>query len=281
MRQGYLLIILISWGLNTLIAQNVASTLAYANEQFELENYQNSALAFERAIFFSKDQLEASVYSGLADAHRLNNNLERAIKFYDIAQFVATTNAAKDEIIFRKVFSYLQLTQYDQALIALFDLNDVANPTTQFRKQYLKGVIFYLKEDYDQALSIFENYLSADEKERLAFSEVKRKLIKAEKIKPKLAMWLSVFIPGSGQMLYGNFKDGINSMILSAAIITLYFNYVTDFTLIEGYLVVLPWFMRYYRGGYQNAKAHALEKQALIRSEVYQSLVLLHPELIK
>ncbi|GAB3330477.1 hypothetical protein GCM10027429_07840 [Marivirga atlantica] len=281
MKRGYLLIILISLSTLELVAQSIESTLVYANEQFEVGNYQNSALAFERVIFFSEGKVDFSVYTKLADSYRLNNNAERAIKFYDIAQYQADNDSARNEIIFRKVFTYLQLKEFDQGLIALFDLKTNSNEQTQFRKEYLKGIIYYLKDDYERSIDVFDEYLSLQEKEALKFNELKNQLKKAENIKPNLAMWLSVFIPGSGQMLYGDFKDGLNSMMLTAAFVTLYFNYVMDFSLVEGYLVVLPWFQRYHRGGYQNAKENALEKQELIRSKVYQELVLMHPEKIK
>jgi len=281
MKRGYLLIILISFSTLKLIAQSIESTLVYANEQFDIGNYQNSALAFERIIFFSKGNVNHKVYTQLADSYRLDGNPVRAIKFYDIAQYQAATDSARNEIIFRKVFTYLQLKEFDQGLIALFDLRSNNNAQTQFRKEYLKGIIYYLKDDYERAIKVFDDYLSEQEKEVLSFNELKMQLNKAKKIKPNLAMWLSVFIPGSGQMLYGDFKDGLNSMMLTAAFVTLYFNYVMDFSLVEGYLVVLPWFQRYHRGGYQNAKENALEKQELIRSRVYQELVLMHPNRIK
>lgn len=102
---------------------------------------------------------------------------------------------------------------------------------------------------------------------------------KAAKVKPNLAMWMSVFVPGSGQILYGNWKDGLNSMALTTALVGLYFNYVIEFSLVEGYLVVLPWFQRYHKGGYMKAKQTALNKQEEYRAKAYAEMLKLHPSL--
>lgn len=137
-----------------------------------------------------------------------------------------------------------------------------------------------MKEDYDQFQKVFSEYASdMDLHAHIAYQRVDEFNSKADKVKPNLAMWMSVVVPGSGQILYGNWNDGLKSMGLTAALIGLYFNYVSQFSLVEGYLVVLPWFQRYHKGGYMIAKQTALDKEEQYRSKAYQEILKLHPGL--
>jgi hypothetical protein len=159
-------------------------------------------------------------------------------------------------------------------------VNDFNNGEASLKKQYFKSIAYFLKEDFEQFEKIFIEYVAdLNLESNQHFIDLEGYNLRAEKVKPNLAMWMSVFLPGSGQILYGNWKDGINSMALTAALVGLYFNYVIEFSLVEGYLVVLPWFQRYHKGGYLKAKETALKKQKEYRAKAYAEILQLHPAL--
>ncbi|RUA32161.1 MAG: hypothetical protein DSY77_12120 [Bacteroidetes bacterium] len=262
-----------------IFSQSVEGTLQFAKEQFEAGNYSNSVLAYERAIYFSENT-SPDTYFKLAEAYFLKGNVERAIRFYNNASFLEQNIEQKNEYIFKKCLAYLSINNYNQAIITLGAVNDFNNPEANLKKQYFKSIAYYLKEDYDQFQSIFDNYIEEmDLNSYDAYLMVNNFNTKADKVKPNLAMWMSVVIPGSGQLLYGNWKDGLNSMGLTAALVGLYFNYVVQFSLVEGYLVVLPWFQRYHKGGYMIAKETALDKEEEYRAKAYGQILKLHPGL--
>lgn len=262
-----------------IFSQSVEGTLQFAKEQFEVGNYSNSVLAYERAIYFAENTAPET-YFKLAEAYFLKGDVERAIRFYNNASFLEQDIQKKNDYIFKKCLAYLSINNYNQAIITLGAVNDFNNPEANLKKQYFKSIAYYLKEDYDQFQSIFDNYIEEmDLNSYDAYLMVNNFNTKADKVKPNLAMWMSVVIPGSGQLLYGNWKDGLNSMGLTAALVGLYFNYVVQFSLVEGYLVVLPWFQRYHKGGYMIAKRTALEKEEHYRSKAYKEILKLHPGL--
>ena len=159
-------------------------------------------------------------------------------------------------------------------------VNDFNNPEARFKKQYFKSIAYFLKEDFIQFEKLFTDYVeSMDLASNQHYIDLELYNKKAEKVKPNLAMWMSVVIPGSGQMLYGNWRDGLNSLALTTALVGLYFNYVVEFSLVEGYLVVLPWFQRYHKGGYMKAKETALNKEEEYRARAYSEILKLHPSL--
>jgi len=277
--QKLLFALVISLYSSLAFSQTIEETLEFANEQFEFGNYTNSILAYERAIYFEKNTT-ADTYLKLAEAYFKHDHIERAIRFYDNATFLEKNIEKRNAIIFRKCLAYLSAKEFNQAIISLGAINDFNLPDTKMKKQYYKALAYYLKDDFDQFDIIFSGYIDDMDlslNEGYLLSEEYNQ--KAEKVKPNLAMWMSVFVPGSGQILYGNWKDGLNSMGLTTALVGLYFNYVIKFSLVEGYLVVLPWFQRYHKGGYLKAKETAINKQKEYRSRAYEEILQLHPAL--
>jgi len=262
-----------------IVSQSIEGTLQFADEQFEAGNYSNSVLAYERAIYFSENTTSETFFK-LAEAYFLKGDVERAIRYYNNASFLEQDIERKNEFIFKKCLAYLSINNYNQAIITLGAVNDFNNPDANLKKQYFKSIAYYLKEDYDQFGKLFDEYVGemnlATNSNYLSLQNYNKK---ADRVKPNLAMWMSVVIPGSGQILYGNWKDGLNSIGLTAALVGLYFNYVAQFSVVEGYLVVLPWFQRYHRGGYTIAKQTALDKEEQYRSKAYQEILKLHPGL--
>lgn len=260
-------------------SQTVDETIQFAEEQFLLGNYTNSVLTYERAIYF-QENTSSETYFKLANAYFKKGDVERAIRFYDNATFLEKDIDNRNDIIFKKSLAYLSIAQYNQAIISLASVNDFNNPEARFKKQYFKSIAYFLKEDFTQFEKLFTDYVaSMNLASNQHYIDLELYNQKAEKVKPNLAMWMSVVVPGSGQILYGNWKDGLNSMGLTAALIGLYFNYVVQFSLVEGYLVVLPWFQRYHKGGYMKAKQTALDKEEKYRSQAYQEILKLHPGL--
>ncbi len=262
-----------------IFSQSVEGTLQFAEEQFEVGNYSNSVLAYERAIYFAENTTPET-YFKLAEAYFFKEDVERAIRFYNNASFLEQDIEKKNDYIFKKCLAYLSINNYNQAIITLGAVNDFNNPDISLKKQYYKSVAYYLKEDYDQFQIVFNDYImEMGLNSQIAYLKAKEYSNKANKVKPNLAMWMSVVVPGSGQILYGNWKDGLNSMGITATLVGLYFNYIVQFSVIEGYLVVIPWLQRYHKGGYLIAKQTALDKEEYYRSKAYQEVLKLHPGL--
>jgi tetratricopeptide (TPR) repeat protein len=242
-------------------------------------NYTNSVLAYERAIYF-EEGTTSETYFKLAEAYFNMGNVARAIRFYDNATFLERDVDKRNAIVFKKSLAYLSINEYNQAIISLGAINDFNREETKLKKQYFKSIAYFLKEDFQQFDKLYDEYVEdMNFSSNPNYQSLRIYSHKAERVKPNLAMWMSVVLPVSGQILYGNWKDGLNSMALTASLVGLYFNYVIQFSLVEGYLVVLPWFQRYHKGGYLKAKETAQNKQTEYRSKAYGEILQLHPAL--
>jgi TM2 domain-containing membrane protein YozV len=77
---------------------------------------------------------------------------------------------------------------------------------------------------------------------------------------PKVASFLSMVLPGSGQLYCGEFKSGINSFLLTGTAITVYTLISIRYSFIDAILGVFPYYQRYYTGGVINAQNMAKDK---------------------
>ena len=82
-----------------------------------------------------------------------------------------------------------------------------------------------------------------------------------------------MILPGSGQIYSGDFKNGINSILLTGGLAALGVLMYNQYSLLDAFLAVFPWFFRYYQGGYEKAKNIAHDKRAIRRDKTYKKVL--------
>ncbi|MEL6594116.1 MAG: hypothetical protein AAFQ68_28695, partial [Bacteroidota bacterium] len=96
---------------------------------------------------------------------------------------------------------------------------------------------------------------------------------KVSRISARKAKILSIILPGLGQFYAGDVKAGINSLGLTASLLVIAWQVAIRSTPLDAAFAIVPWFVRYYQGGYERAATMALRKQDRRRAEIYQSLL--------
>lgn len=132
----FALLISLALSVQAVSSQTVEETIQFAEEQFQLGNYTNSVLAYERAIYF-QENTSSETYFKLANAYFNKGDVERAIRFYDNATFLEKDHNKRNDIIFKKSLAFLSIEQYNQAIIALASVNDFNNPEAGFKNDIL------------------------------------------------------------------------------------------------------------------------------------------------
>ena len=140
------------------------------------------------------------------------------------------------------------------------------------------GLYVFVWKKFDEAWESFNKMILAEDQMTIdQLQTLYQKNKKVDRINPELAMWLSI-VPGLGQIYAGDYEDAANSVLINAAFLTLYFQVASQYSLVDGMLAVLPWFQRYYIGGFQNAKTLAVKKKERKRNEVLRDVLLLMQE---
>jgi hypothetical protein len=130
-------------------------------------------------------------------------------------------------------------------------------------------MITFSQGEYQKSKALFKE-VSPDTS---VVNELFIKNAKIDKLKPKTAKILSIIIPGLGQFYAGDVKNGLNSFILSGGLMFLGVRSAINNSVLDAALSIMPWYQRYYTGGYNKAEAIAEAKIKERRFKVFNELL--------
>jgi tetratricopeptide (TPR) repeat protein len=267
----YLFISLLTFFANS-PAQTVGETRAYADSLYNAGKLSLALPAYQRTAYFNRPVVDAVVLCRIADCFIDAGDLEKALEYYDHSYFAQTDDSIKMEVLFRKSACYLRSHNYNFALMELLNLNDSLSPGFNQKRNFYLGMAWFGLEDFNKAGNYFTlaaPCVEDQEKIRLIFADTRS----FSRPNPKLASWLSIIIPGAGQIYSGEVWSGVNSLLLTGFFVGLGFYIVSISSPIDALFTALPWFQRYYQGGFQRAADFARHKRSQNRSHAFDKVV--------
>lgn len=255
--------------------QDLHQTFAFANELIESEQYERALLTFHRVLFFGEGSYQEEIFNHMGTCYYELEDYENAARYYDLAYFAEKNDSIKIELTFKKTSSLLLNKDYGYAQIELFNLPDNLNPYFSQKRNFYEGITYFGLGNFTESEKKFLQALSsgnAEEKEEI--KQIFKNLEKVEKISPKKARILSMFIPGLGQVYAGDWQNGLNSFLLNAGFAVLAVQTAFQYSIWDVAISILPWYQRYHMGGYMGAERIAYEKiereKGLIYSEILE-----------
>jgi len=255
-------------------SQNLEETIKFANKQFELQNYQLAVKEYQRALFFAEGQQLDYLYQQIAHSFKINNQFEQALYFYELSYKTTNSDSIKSERIFDKSFCYIKKGDFKHSVYELLNLKDNLSDYFRDRKNFYLAVSYFGIEEFNKAESYFLSLLPENEKvgrdQIHKLFHTKKNLYRPN---PNTAKVLSIILPGSGQMYSGDVKNSLNSILLTGSFVMLGVVMAQEYSIFDAVLTSLPWFTRYYKGGYLSAKKIALNKRAIRRDKTYKRIL--------
>jgi tetratricopeptide (TPR) repeat protein len=241
----------ISWLAQTAVfAQTLPETLALADSAHKYARYDEARAYYLRVSFFDTlRQHTAHCYRQMADGYMARQKYGSAAKLYDLAYHETPNDSLKSELLFARARCFLFNYQYQEALQELLVIRPKGSAAMLRKQETYLGLTYFALEDHAEA----EKYLLqsvADcpvQKEAITavFADVKHGKYK----NPSVARWLSVFLPGAGQLYAGDTKNSLNSLAINGVFIYLFIATGINYNFLGAALTVLPWLQRYYLGG--------------------------------
>ena len=254
--------------------QDTDKTIRIGDKHFESGQITEALYAYQRAVFFSPSNLDPDVLLKIADCFVRKGDFDNSIEYFDHAYYAGPGDSIKIEILFRKANSFIQTTNYHFALIELLGIKADDGSLLEQRKALYMASAYYGLEDYSKAESYFLKALPITELDsRAAVMDIFSKKSNFYRPNPTAAFWMSVFFPGTGQFYSGDWAAGINSFILTGSLAALTIYLTKLYHPIDAILTVLPWFQRYYQGGFGQAERIAELQRERKRNETYQVLL--------
>ena len=305
-----LLLLLINISLTShCFTQTFEQTLSYAQNQYELKNFDEAINTCQRIIFFAKEKnilapaysvpsesperdfdvatlasespagdsdetvsVLAPAYFNLADSYLQIHDYENALACFDsVSAHSQTNDSIYQEVFFKKIACYILQNDHQYALLRLLDINDSLSGYFYRKKLFYLAVVNFKTG----ALNSSERYLlqlterSDSAKIVKIFSEIN----KVNKIRPGVAKNLSMLLPGAGQIYYGDIKNGINSFVLNGLLVAAGVYFAFEYTVLDAILFTGPFFRRYYKGGYMKAMIGAERKIESLKNKKFIELL--------
>ncbi|MBT3244519.1 MAG: hypothetical protein HN352_15330 [Bacteroidetes bacterium] len=257
-----------------LAGQDINQTRQLADHYYSLNNYNQALHSYQRVAFFSRPNADAEILSRIAYCFYSGGDFVRALEYFDHAYFAESDPELKTEYLFQKVMTYLETKNYHFALMELFSQDFESNSPQHFRKELLLGASYFGLEDYTEAGRHLHEAIPSENKEArdkisLIFSNEKS----FSRPNPKTALILSAILPGLGQFYAHDAAGGINSFLLTGTLLGVYAYLTTRLHPIDAILTILPWFQRYYQGGFDHAEMTAEKEREKRRNMIFQEAI--------
>lgn len=255
--------------------QTPEQTFAYAILQSDQGNYSNSVKALNRLLFFDNGTHYPETFSLLANNYFHLKEYRNAYYYYDLAVIQSDNDSLCAEFTAAKIACRLYNHEFQEARVDLLSYGSRLSPDHQWQFDMLSGLTCFYLDEYELSKAFFLKCVNTtDAESRKAIEEGFARIEKLEKrYNPRLARALSIVVPGSGQMLAGDFLNGTNSFMLVFGLLATSVGLSSFISFIDAAIIVFPWFQRYYMGGYQKAYSLTFDKQKNEKNEVLAHLI--------
>lgn len=256
-------------------AQSPAETLDFARQQSSLGNHAVAVKALNRLVFFDNSVQFPEAFRLLADSYYSLKEYSNAVYYYDLAITQSESDSLKAELTLSKASCRIHEGGFREAQVDLLSFTGTLNKCQQWQFEMLSAIVAFHLGQYEEARNLLlqcSEELNGDALpliesgfERLSYLE--------KRYNPRFARVMSMVIPGSGQMVAGDYRNGVNSFLLVVGFIAAGVGISASVTFFDAALIIFPWFQRYYMGGYQKAYIIAMEKQLTEKNKVLAGLV--------
>lgn len=208
-------------------------------------NYNTAITEYKRFLFFHPDDPRVGeVYYNIGLAYRAQGLWTEAGTSFRAATHLAIDDEAKSKSQLELAVTLIAAQDYDLAHLELIKVKMRTLPTQLYRRAlFLQAVAYVYQFRWEDARESLRNY-TTDEKLKVLFETATDIPLKSAKI----ARVLSTIFPGAGQVYAGEWRDGLNALLLNGGLGFLTVDAVLDGYYVDAALFGVFIFWRYYQG---------------------------------
>lgn len=252
-------------------SQDLSTSVKIADSLFQAEQLDQAVKLYKRIVFFDKEEKYDSVtFSRLAYSYYQLQDYQNAARYFEYSY-----NVTEDiNYLYDQALMQILSKEYKLAKLGLLNVSSDENELLQARKLALLGMVNFKLNDYEGANQYFnEFYAHTPTDDSLGFDLIARTSKIRKRYKKSKVKAMSLIVPGLGQMYCGDFKEGFNSLGITVLFGGIYFRVVSSLGLLDAFLSVLPWYQKYYLGGYMKAGIIAVNKQQELLDNLFNEIV--------
>lgn len=217
-------------------------------------NYDAAITEYKRFLFFHPDDARVGeVYYNIGIAYKAQSLWTEAVTALRTATYLAIDSETKSAYQLALAVTLIATQNYDLAQLELIKVVLRKPSPPLFRRAlFLQGVAYIYQFRWEEARNVLKDY-TTDEKLDAIFDLA----VKMPQKSAKIARVLSTILPGAGHIYAGDWRDGLNALLLNGALGFLTVDAVLDGHYTDAALWAGIVFLRYYRGNTFRAKEAA------------------------
>jgi len=276
LKRYFILIILSSTACNALYlckAQSSDQAFLLAESLYAEADYDQAILEANRAVFFN-DSIKMPVSLLLSNCYEKKEMYDEAIHYLTVAAEQEFDDSLYKELVFRKINLYLRSKQPAYAFIELSRLKCENSVYFSTRQDLYYALAYFQISDFNNSKKYSEKLLTGYSGYDSCFlNNFFLKAIRNSERSTLIPALSSALIPGSGQLMNGNYRDAANSFALNAVLAAVtYFTFVRLKPL-DAIITMFPFVHRYYLSNIFIARDMAIAKRASVNVEMYNDLL--------
>lgn len=237
--------------------KDVSAYAKMAQEAFYSENYDLALYAYNQVAFQSYPQIDPTVQLEIGKCYLAKGDFEQASAFFDRSFFSSGKASERQTAILLKSRALIGQNKYPLALSELFSIDTNAlHGELKATFHLFKGLCLFEMEQFEAAESAFLALVQDSSVIHAVFASPKN----FYRPNSTLALIFSALLPGSGQLYAKEYREAGNSFLINSVFIFYYIRIFNLYGPLDAFIAVLPWFQRYYVGGYNKASLLAYEK---------------------
>jgi tetratricopeptide (TPR) repeat protein len=245
-----------------------------ADKLLEAGNYDAAVTEYKRYLFFNPSGDDVyHAHRKIGAAYKFQRRWGDAIAALKGAVAISPNDSLRNESKLSIASIYIAAGRYDLAELELIRLAAYSsNPSIRTNAQVLLGICYLYKYDWEKAGKWFHEYYSESDIDA-AIDSMLANAGELDYKSPSTAKWLSTFVPGSGQIYAGAFRDGVNSLAINALTGYLLVNAIVEERGLGSVILWSVLFLRYYGGNRTNAEALAERYNESLRQQAAQQIL--------
>ncbi len=259
MFRRFLIIILVSLLATAARSQDLKQTLALGDQMFAFGQYDASLKLYNRAAYFGSDSLRSGLFPLIAYCYFETGDYRNSLFYYELSSNNAASDSLANEYLFARVLCYYILEEYDYAVQQLLAFEQGNDIYFQNRFNFFNALIYLKRDQPEKSLEYFLKMLDDEAAKAMLIQEFAK--ARLHRPNPNTAKVLSIILPGMGQLYAGDYKNAVNSFMLTGALAGLTVLIAVNYSILDAALSTVSWLQRYYMGGFTRAGVIARERQ--------------------
>lgn len=257
-------------------ASDLKSIIDFADSLWMSEDFPKALQEYRRAYYFAGPEYKSPLSEKIACCYLKVENYKMARIFYDSALHYTPREQFRPEFSIRKAVTYMLEENLPYALLKLDEIETRGNENLERKIDLYRGICYFGMEKYDNSRRSLLN--SIPDTDTFRITQIIKLFEESKSLKQPnsvLASIFSILLPGSGQVYSGEFRNGLNSLILVGGL-----TYLGIAGTVVHPLATIPITYRYYMGGIINAGEAAERKRSEKRYKYFIRLKELMPDTI-